>query len=336
MCSRIEQSLESWEVRDVKHALGKSIVLGWNPENVLSETGRLRELVAVMEDAAPQPRSALESLRGSGAWRGDAQSAAENWARADSQQIQQSAQFTSSLEAALAAGMSRFAAAQHRLADAVAAAEASGCPVSEDWSIPEVASDRPQREFHRSKIGRCLAEMNRCDEEAALSLARALDAFGRGGEAFGFVPIVIGAAFLIDAAVAALIAGGVMSVGAILFALVDEFGVDAWDTIESAVPSSFFEDAGPVDEDGIKDRVVDATVPGRSPPIRQAENEQQLRDLWDALTAEGRAVEDVRYPGQVVELPDGTKVRLREASRSGGPTIDINYPSGDKDKVHIA
>lgn len=320
----------------MKRALGKSIVLGWEPENVLSDSGRLRELAVVMKDAAPRPRSVLESLRGSGAWRGDAQSAAEDWACIDSQQLEQSAQFTSSLETVLASGLAMFAAAQHRLADAVTAAEASGYPVSEDWSIPEVGSDRSLREFHRSEIGRCVAEMHRCDEEAARSLARALDAFGSGRESFGFVPVVLGAAFLIDAAVAALIAGGVLSVGAILFELVDEFGVDAWDTIESAIPSSFFEDAGPVDEDGIKDRVVDATVPGRSPPIRQVENEQQLRDLWDALTAEGRAVEDVRYPGQVVELPDGTKVRLREASRSGGPTIDINYPSGDKDKVHIA
>ncbi len=152
----------------------------------------------------------------------------------------------------------------------------------------------------------------------------------------GFVPVVIGLAFLIDAAVSALIATGVVSAGAILFALVDEFGIDAWGIIENAVPSSFFENTGPVDEAGVKDQIQEATVPGRNSRVRQVDSEAEIRELWDSLTAEGRAVDQGSYPGRVVELPDGTEIRMRESSHPGGATLDINYSGGVRVKVHIA
>jgi hypothetical protein len=37
----------------------------------------------------------------------------------------------------------------------------------------------------------------------------------------------------------------------------------------------------------------------------------------------------------MVELPDGTKVGLRDVSRSGGKTIDIVLPDGKVIKVHV-
>ena len=41
------------------------------------------------------------------------------------------------------------------------------------------------------------------------------------------------------------------------------------------------------------------------------------------------------YPGKFVELPDGTQVGLRSASRSGGATIDVFKPDGTYIKVHL-
>ncbi len=41
------------------------------------------------------------------------------------------------------------------------------------------------------------------------------------------------------------------------------------------------------------------------------------------------------YPGKWVELRDGTRVGIREGSKSGGAAIDIRRPDGSIQKVHI-
>ncbi|WP_072804128.1 hypothetical protein [Rhodococcoides yunnanense] len=320
----------------MRSTLGKSVILGWAPEAVAVEAGELREQADVLDKRGTGPRTALESLHESGGWRGDAQSSALSCADAESKRIEQTAGATRSLQSVVLREIQRLTAKRDELAQAVMLAEADGCVVDESWSISGDAVTPVLLDRHRREVEHRVVELNRCDVEAARSVARALEGFESGQDTRAFLPLAIGLALVVDAAVSALIAAGVVSIGAILFALVDEFGVDAWDTIDSAIPRSFFEDAGPVDENSVKDCIGDSTSPGRNPPIRQVENEQQLRDLWDTLTAEGRVVEDARYPGQVVELPDGTQVRLRESSRSGGPTMDINYPSGDKEKVHTA
>ncbi|RRQ27397.1 hypothetical protein DK926_12965 [Rhodococcus sp. Eu-32] len=223
------------------------------------------------------------------------------------------------------------------LLGAVSSAEADGLTVDEHWAVLGSVADVELQRRHERDIGQCLSGLMRADATAAQAIARALDEFRFvGDDVRGFVPVAIGLAFLIDAAVSLLISAGVVSAGAILFALVDEFGTDNWDLIESAVPSSFYEDAGPVDESGVRERIQDATVPGRNRPVRQVATEEQLRDLWDELTAEGRVVENSDYPGKVMELPDGTKVMMRETSKSGGATLDIYYPGSGTAKVHVA
>jgi hypothetical protein len=315
-------------------AFTRSVVTAWVPERALAGAHNLIELAELVSDRGSRTPRAIAGLRDSHTWSGQAQSAASDWSVTEHARTEDVSRKARSLAAVVDAELRAVADCRLALLQAVAAAEADGGTVDEHWSVLGVGDDGALQK-HGQGIRCCLTELVRADAQAAQAVARGLDAFGVDGDIHGFVPVAIGLAFLIDAAVAALISAGVLSVGAILFALVDEFGIDAWDTIESAVPSSFFEDAGPVDSDHVRDRLADATLPGRNPPIRQVETEQQLRDLWDALTAEGRVVEDVRYPGQVVELPDGTQVRLRDNSKSGGPTIDIKYPDGGKDKVHI-
>jgi hypothetical protein len=57
--------------------------------------------------------------------------------------------------------------------------------------------------------------------------------------------------------------------------------------------------------------------------------------LFGRLSSSGKAVEGTKYPGRLVELPDGTTVGLRAGSKSGGPTIDIKLPDGTLQKVHV-
>lgn len=66
----------------------------------------------------------------------------------------------------------------------------------------------------------------------------------------------------------------------------------------------------------------------RSAPMRR----------WEIFTAPSRAEVHLSrsgYKGLWVELPDGTRVGLREASKSGGRTIDIKLPDGTVQKVHV-
>lgn len=42
------------------------------------------------------------------------------------------------------------------------------------------------------------------------------------------------------------------------------------------------------------------------------------------------------YPGEIVQRPDGTLIGMRDFSKCGGPTIDIKYPDGSEQKVHVS
>jgi RHS repeat-associated protein len=76
--------------------------------------------------------------------------------------------------------------------------------------------------------------------------------------------------------------------------------------------------------------------PGRTPKTAsQVASESQLRAEFNRLTEGGRTIDAGTYPGEVRLLPDGTRVSIRSTSASGGPTIDIRFPDGDKWKIHI-
>lgn len=74
---------------------------------------------------------------------------------------------------------------------------------------------------------------------------------------------------------------------------------------------------------------------GRNSGVRTVKSEVDLVDFFKRITQGGRSVEIPGYRGSWSELPDGTRIGLREASKSGGRTIDIKFPDGKIGKVHV-
>jgi len=70
--------------------------------------------------------------------------------------------------------------------------------------------------------------------------------------------------------------------------------------------------------------------PGRSENIREVVgSSEDAKKLFEKLSQGGKPVDKVGYKGKGVELPDGTFIGYRPASKSGPPTIDIGI-SGEK------
>jgi len=74
--------------------------------------------------------------------------------------------------------------------------------------------------------------------------------------------------------------------------------------------------------------------PGSSPGVYTVDSSEELQQIYDELSAGGKPTGS-SYPGEEVELSNGTRVGIREASKSGGPTIDINQ-GGTQYKIHVA
>jgi hypothetical protein len=78
-----------------------------------------------------------------------------------------------------------------------------------------------------------------------------------------------------------------------------------------------------------------AHTKGKQSHVRVVKSEAELKSLYDSLTEGGTSVAPGSYPGNVTKLSDGTIVRLRPFSKSGGSTIDITHANGSIEKVHI-
>lgn len=81
--------------------------------------------------------------------------------------------------------------------------------------------------------------------------------------------------------------------------------------------------------------LLDGLPKGKNTGVRTVGTDQELADLYGTLSRGGTPVEVPGYKGSWKELPDGTRVGLRDASKSGGRTIDIKLPDGTSRKVHI-
>ena len=81
--------------------------------------------------------------------------------------------------------------------------------------------------------------------------------------------------------------------------------------------------------------VLKSLPKGRSSGVRTVGSDQELVELYGTLSRGGAHVEVPGYKGSWVELPNGTRVGIRDVSKSGKRTIDIKMPDGTTQKVHI-
>jgi RHS repeat-associated protein len=69
--------------------------------------------------------------------------------------------------------------------------------------------------------------------------------------------------------------------------------------------------------------------------IYEVDSPEELQTLYDELSRGGEPATPLGYDGEMVKLPNGTRVGLRNTSSSGGPTIDISRPGQPVVKVHL-
>jgi RHS repeat-associated protein len=76
------------------------------------------------------------------------------------------------------------------------------------------------------------------------------------------------------------------------------------------------------------------TQQGRNERIRTVGDEEELQQIFDALTTDGMSITSNTYEGTLYRLPDGGTVGKRDSVKHG-PTIDINIPGIPIDKLHL-
>ncbi|WP_039795528.1 WXG100-like domain-containing protein [Nocardia araoensis] len=103
------------------------------------------------------------------------------------------------------------------------------------------------------------------------------------------------------------------------------------DNVEKAPPK-----VGPKNADEVRNELDARTTPGRNKPNRQLDSDAEIRQLYEDLTRGADTLDVGGYPGRGARLEDGTEIRIRDKSESGGVTIDILYPGSKRPvKVHL-
>jgi RHS repeat-associated protein len=73
---------------------------------------------------------------------------------------------------------------------------------------------------------------------------------------------------------------------------------------------------------------------GNSPGVYTVDSPEELQQIYDELSVGGKPATPEGYDGEMVKLPNGTRVGLRNTSSTGGPTIDINTGSA-RYRIHL-
>lgn len=97
----------------------------------------------------------------------------------------------------------------------------------------------------------------------------------------------------------------------------------------------------PADALGVRDaedvhRIIDPLPPGRQPHVKTLPTPEAIAGLYGELTENSMPGPPSTYPGQWRVLEDGTRIGYRATSKFGGPTVEIWYPDGTKNDVHLA
>ena len=191
-------------------------------------------------------------------------------------------------------------------------------------------------------VGMVAASVNPVGWPALTAAAVAAVAHYQDGNNVGAVLAVAGAAVGVaslarqsKAAAQALTAGDdILDTARPISGAVDDFGDDILDNVNGGT----VQPAAPVlhafDADNVRD-ILRGLSPGRNKGVWTVESTDELDDVFEGMTAGGRRVVGSSYPGRVVEIADGTRISIRPGSKSGGPTVDIDYPNGGKAKVHV-
>jgi hypothetical protein len=93
-------------------------------------------------------------------------------------------------------------------------------------------------------------------------------------------------------------------------------------------------DSGSVATNNVKS-ILDSLPKGNQSDVRTVDSDAALQALFDQLSAGGTPLVRPSYDGQWYQLDDGCQVGIRNASKSGGRTIDVRSPDGRTWKVHI-
>jgi len=77
------------------------------------------------------------------------------------------------------------------------------------------------------------------------------------------------------------------------------------------------------------------TVNRNDPQIRTVQDVNELRRIFNSLTVNATPIDNPNYNGQLYQLPSGGTVGWRNASKSGGPAIDVNIHDIPITKIHL-
>lgn len=184
---------------------------------------------------------------------------------------------------------------------------------------------------------------NNADQLASIGLGTGemlgggmLTVLGAGGEAGGTVLDATGVGAVIGVP-ANVVSAGAIGVG------VTGMAAGAKTFAGGATQLNMSSDSGggggggePASGGSSADGTLSSLRTGRTPPNLEVDNAEDLEQVWQKLGGgSGTPVEGTSYPGQLEQLPDGTKIGMRSGSKSGGPTIDVWRPGKPYVKVHL-
>ncbi|MFD0363891.1 hypothetical protein ACFQZZ_20770 [Nocardia sp. GCM10030253] len=87
----------------------------------------------------------------------------------------------------------------------------------------------------------------------------------------------------------------------------------------------------------VRDMLRARARPGEPAPHWEVDTVQDMRSLYEDMSRNGEPMNIGTYPGKGVRLADGTEIRIRDKSVSGGVTMDLKAPGERKPfKVHLA